>query len=161
MKPQSDDNKARAECDIVVVGAGVAGLSAGFFLSQGASVTVLEAEEQPAYHSSGRSAALYIEGYENEVVAGLTAMSGNFFKQPPAAFSQTPLLHDRGGLTVAASDEMSRLTTYLDRWQPLCPSMQLMSVAQCVELVPVLRPEKICGGVYDPDWKAIDTHAFR
>ena len=68
------------DCDVVVIGAGVAGLGAGYFLSEQAKVVVLEQEDQPGYHSSGRSAALYIEGYENPVVAGLTAQSGDFFR---------------------------------------------------------------------------------
>ena len=43
------------DCDVVVIGAGVAGLGAGYFLSEQAKVIVLEQEDQPGYHSSGRS----------------------------------------------------------------------------------------------------------
>ncbi|MEQ8690467.1 MAG: FAD-dependent oxidoreductase, partial [Pseudomonadales bacterium] len=105
----TDSNKPQIECDIAVIGAGVAGMGAAYFLSQDANVVVLEQEDQPAYHSSGRSAALYIEGYENPVVAGLTAASGDFFRQPPAALTTSPLLHDRGGLTVAQPGEAGQL----------------------------------------------------
>ena len=48
--------------DILIIGGGIAGMSAAYFLAKaGKSVTVLEREYQPGYHSTGRSAALYSE----------------------------------------------------------------------------------------------------
>ena len=47
--------------DIVIVGGGIAGASAGFFLSESHRVALLEREDQPGYHTTGRSAALFIE----------------------------------------------------------------------------------------------------
>ena len=144
--------------DIAVIGAGVAGLSAAYFLSAGAHVVVLERESQPAYHSSGRSAALYIEGYENPVVAGLTGASGAFFREPPVDLSQAPLLHPRGGLTVAGPGEVDALNRYLERWQPFCKRLRPVDREEILDLCPILRRSWLTGGGYDPDWQAIDTH---
>ena len=44
--------------DILVIGGGIAGLSAAAALSNHARVIVLEAEEQVGFHSSGRSATM-------------------------------------------------------------------------------------------------------
>lgn len=146
--------------DIAVVGAGVAGLSAAYFCSEHARVVVLEREEQPAYHSSGRSAALYIEGYENPTVSRLTAASGGFFRTPPEGFSEYPLLHDRGGLTIAELGQDDALTDYLNTWSPHCPALTRLDAAQAQSLCPILRADTLSGAAYDPDWKSIDTHAL-
>jgi len=44
--------------DIIVIGAGIAGLSAAAELAAAADVTVLEMEPQAGYHASARSAAV-------------------------------------------------------------------------------------------------------
>ena len=152
-----DSNKIN--CDVVVIGAGVAGLGAASFLSHGAKVIVLEMEDQPGYHSSGRSAALYIEGYENPVVAGLTAASGDYFRA--SEHSESPLLHDRGGLTLATipgGSSQAQLEKYLATWQPFCPNLGPVNVQTCMDFCPILKPEALIGGAYDPDYKGIDTH---
>ncbi|MEL7126692.1 MAG: FAD-dependent oxidoreductase, partial [Pseudomonadota bacterium] len=49
--------------DIVVIGGGIAGLSAAARLAPHARVTVLEAEDALGHHASGRSAALFEQNY--------------------------------------------------------------------------------------------------
>lgn len=151
----TSSTKATVDCDVVVIGAGVAGLAAAYFLSSQAHVVVLERESQPGYHSSGRSASLYIEGYENPIVAALTAQSGPFFRQAP---SSNPILHDRGGLTVAIAGEEHVLQKYLETWQPFCPALRPVDADECHRLCPILSANGVIGGAYDPDWKSIDTH---
>ncbi len=152
----TDPINQELDCDVVVIGAGVAGLSAGYFLSEHAKVVVLEQEDQPAYHSSGRSAALYIEGYENSVVAGLTTQSGEFFRTRHEGAQ--PLLHDRGGMTIAVQGQERALSKYLSLWQPFCPNLRRLTAAECRSICPILADETLIGGAYDPDWKSIDTH---
>lgn len=82
--------------DFLVVGGGVAGASAGYFLSAHGRVTLLEMESAPGYHSTGRSAALFSEYYGNRVVRALTAASRAFFTEPPPGFAERPLLAPRG-----------------------------------------------------------------
>jgi D-arginine dehydrogenase len=144
--------------DVIVIGGGVAGLSAAYFLSAAAKVLVLERESQPAYHSSGRSAALYIEGYENPTVSRLTAASGSFFRDPPDGFATSPLLHDRGGLTLAGPNDAAGLEKYLSAWQPLCPELRAVDRQAVRELVPIVRDDWVIGAAYDPAWKSIDVH---
>lgn len=156
--PQAEEfNNPRGQYDLIVVGAGVAGLSAAYALSSQARVLVLERESQPAYHSSGRSAAMYIEGYENPVVAELTQASGPFFKQPPE-FCNAPLLHNRGGLTAAVKGDERALEKYLDTWQPFCPNLRRVDPDEAQKICSILRREISIGGAYDPDWLSIDVH---
>ncbi|XOV84530.1 MAG: NAD(P)/FAD-dependent oxidoreductase [bacterium] len=146
--------------DIAIIGAGAAGLSIAYFLSAHTRVVVLEAESQPAYHSSGRSAAMYIEGYENQVVRQLTQSGKAFFFTPTPGFSETPLVTQAGGLTVAGPGEVTRLNKYLDTWQPHCPELTLISTTQARDIIPVLNSDWVSAAAYDPSWYNIDVHAL-
>src|SRR3546814_3430368 len=80
----------------VVIGAGMAGASAAYELATEGSVLLLEREDQPGYHTTGRSAALYAETYGNETVRALTTGGKPFYLDPPAGFADHPLLRPRG-----------------------------------------------------------------
>ena len=73
--------------DILVIGGGIAGLSAAAALSPNARVWVLEAEEQIGYHSSGRSATMVHYALGDRLVRELTLASRPFFDHPPADFT--------------------------------------------------------------------------
>ena len=55
--------------DFLILGGGIAGISAAARLSHLGRVTVLEAEAHLAHHASGRSAALYEPNYGLKPVA--------------------------------------------------------------------------------------------
>ena len=58
--------------DFLVIGAGIAGASIGHLLAPHGRVVLLEREAQPGYHSTGRSAALFMESYGTPQVRALT-----------------------------------------------------------------------------------------
>lgn len=64
--------------DYIIVGAGIAGASTGYWLAAHGRVLVLERESQPGYHSTGRSAALYTAAYGTPQVRALTLASRAF-----------------------------------------------------------------------------------
>ena len=78
--------------DVIVIGAGMAGASVAYWLAQRCRVLVLERESQPGYHTTGRSAAMYLEAYGSEQVRALTLASKAFFQTPPAGFADQPLM---------------------------------------------------------------------
>ena len=65
--------------DFLIIGGGIAGISAAARLSHLGSVTVLEAEEALAHHASGRSAALYEPQYGLPAVVSLSMAGGITF----------------------------------------------------------------------------------
>ncbi len=69
--------------DFLVIGAGMAGASAGYELAALGTCLVLEQESAPGYHSTGRSAALYTEAYGNSVVRALARGGRPFMAAPP------------------------------------------------------------------------------
>ena len=59
--------------DVVVIGAGIAGATAAAHLSATHRVALVEAEDAAGYHTTGRSAALWILNYGPPDVRVLTA----------------------------------------------------------------------------------------
>ncbi len=105
--------------DYAVVGAGMAGASVGWQLAQaGASVLVLEREAQPGYHSTGRSAALFMETYGTPAIRALTRASRAFYAAPPPGFASAPLLTPRGVVYLAGPGQEDLLErTYAELHQ--------------------------------------------
>lgn len=138
-------------CDYLIVGAGIAGASAGYFLSPHGRVVLLEKEDMPGYHTTGRSAAFFAETYGNEQVRKLTRASREFFFDPPAGFSSTPLLHHRGAVYVARDDQMEELEKFAhEKKLPLVRGGNF----------PQLTEGYMAGHCRDADCHDIDVHAL-
>ncbi len=121
---------------------------------------LLEREEQPGYHSTGRSAALFMESYGPPQVRALTLASRAFFERPPAGFSDHPLLSPRGALIVAAPDQAARLEEHWDVLRAISPTAKRLNGEQARALVPVLRADRVLGAVHEPDAADMDVHAI-
>ena len=148
------------EADIAVIGAGIAGVSLAYFASNGARVLLLEREAQPAMHSTGRSAAMFMESYGTPQVRALTRASRPFLSQPPAGFADVPLITPRGALTVARADQLDALREFHATLRSEgCPAAWL-DMRQAVGLVEVLRPEAAVQAVLDPTAMDLDVHAL-
>lgn len=144
-------------CDWIVVGAGIAGASVGYFLAPHGRVVLLEREAQPGYHSSGRSAALYLESYGPPQVRMLTAASGRFLREPPAGFAARPVLAPRGAMTVATSSELAGLAQRYDELRALGIKVIRLDAEQARARVPVLRADVVAGGLLEPHAMDIDV----
>ncbi len=87
--------------DIAIIGAGMAGASLAAEVAPHASVVLLEAEDQPGYHATGRSAAFWSETYGGPFVQPLTTASKPLLEAPDPDFSERPFLSARGALHIA------------------------------------------------------------
>ena len=87
--------------DVAIVGAGMAGASLAAELAPHLSVVILEAESQPGYHSTGRSAAFWSETYGGPLIQPLTSASHGLLASPPPEFSDRPFLSPRGAIHIA------------------------------------------------------------
>lgn len=81
--------------DIIVIGAGIAGASVAAHLARHRKLVVLEMEERPGHHSTGRSAATYEPNYGPLSIRSLTRASRGFFETPPQGFAASPLVSPR------------------------------------------------------------------
>ena len=146
--------------DVLIIGAGMAGASAAYFLAPHVRVLVLEREAQPGYHATGRSAAMYSETYGNATVRAITTASKPFYVNPPPGFSDYPLVTPRGALTVGTAADHDHLRALWQDLRALVPNVQWWTQGQILQRVPVLRPEMAHCGVFEPDALDMDVHAI-
>ncbi|MDP9526872.1 NAD(P)/FAD-dependent oxidoreductase [Pseudomonas protegens] len=148
------------QADFIIIGGGIAGASTGYWLSRHGRVIVLERESHPAYHSTGRSAALYTAAYGTAQVRALTLASRDFFDHPPEGFCEHPLLTPRGEMTVDFNGDPAELNNQYLSAKASVPEMQLLSADEACARLPILRREKVHGALYDPSASDIDTDAL-
>ncbi len=146
--------------DVLIIGAGMAGASAAYFLAPHKRVTILEREAQPGYHATGRSAALYSETYGNATVRAITTASKSFYFNPPKDFSPYPLVTPRGSLSVGGVDDHETLMQAFQEKRMLVPNIEWWTQDQILKCVPVLKPECAVYGVYEPDAMDMDVHGI-
>ena len=144
--------------DILVIGGGIAGLSAAAALSNHGRVMVLEAEEQLGYHSSGRSATMVHYALGDRLVRALTLASRPFFDHPPAHFTDVPLGRRVPVLVHAREDERSALDA-LDAEISLFAQLERLDRAGVHELCPLLRDDELYG-IADLGAMRLDPHAL-
>lgn len=143
--------------DVVIVGAGIAGASLAWRLAPCARVLVLEREAQPGHHSTGRSAAMFMETYGAPMVRALTRASRDFYERPPAGFCDGPLLAPRGCLYVADATQSAELAALHAELAAEADGVSLIGRDEACARVPVLRPERVIGAVDEPDARDIDV----
>lgn len=151
---------ADLDADVIVIGAGIAGAAIAYFLAPHMRVLLLERETQPGYHSTGRSAALFMESYGPPQVRALTCASRAFFDAPPPGFCDHPLLAPRGALAFALAGDEAALDAHEALVRSVTDKVERWSAARTLACVPVLRPEGLVGAVYEPDACDIDVHAL-
>ena len=93
---------------------------------------LLEREAQPGYHSTGRSAALFMESYGTPQVRALTLASRAFLQHPPEGFCEHPLLSDRGAMMVAAHGQEAPLKWQDGHWADFCSPRGVAPLLNCV-----------------------------
>jgi D-arginine dehydrogenase len=149
------------DSDVLVVGAGIAGATAGWFLAAGgARVTVLEREDAPGRHSTGRSAALFSEYFGSPPVRALTAASRRFLAAPPAGFADAPLLTPRGVVTVALPGQEAEFEAALAEARTAPGGAEEIDPAEARRLLPVLREGRYGRAMHKPAAMDIDVAAL-
>jgi len=154
------ENSQMREFDVAIFGAGIAGASLAWRLAGQRSVALVEREPQPGYHSTGRSAAMFMESYGPPAVRALTRASRAFYDDPPAGFATVSLMKPRGALYVATHGQEALLETTRAELVATCPGLETLDVAATLARAPCLRPEVVHGALYDADAKDIDVHAL-
>ena len=147
-------------CDVLVVGAGIAGASAAYELAPYARVILLERERQPGYHSTGRSAAVFAPAYGNRVIRALTAASQRFYQDRLGGLAEQAVLLPRGALFIARADQQAALDELLADSAGQVAGLERLEPAQLLARVPALRPDYVAAGVYDPSTTDLDVAAI-
>ena len=146
--------------DFIIIGAGIGGASIAYWLSRHATVAVLEREAHAGYHSTGRSAALFMASYGPPQVRALTCASRAFFESPPPGFCEHKLLTPRGALLFAAEGERAALADHETLVRSVSGDAARLNAEQALRLVPALRPGAVAGAVLEADAQDIDVGAL-
>lgn len=142
--------------DVLVIGVGIAGAGVAAAIGGRRDVVVIEQESRPGHHSTGRSAAIFIQNYGNAVIRALSAASRPLFDAPDDEYFPSPLLSQRGILFVADEDDRPHHDDLLAQSEGLVP----MLPADAAAMVPLLKPERIVAAGYEHDASDIDVNAL-
>ncbi len=145
-------------CDIAIVGAGIAGASLAAQLAGKARVVVLEAEDAPGYHATGRSAAFWTESYGGPEIQPLTTASGPILRDGG-------FLSARAALTIGKSGQEAQVDAFVERFGALGVDVERVDRAGLVSRIPGLRDDWTCGALEpsccDIDVAALHQHYLR
>lgn len=133
--------------DFLVIGGGIAGVSAAARLAPHGHVTLLEAEAALGYHASGRSAALFEANYGQPSTVALNEASRDFHMTVDGG-----VLGPRGLMLVAGHDDTAAFEHDL-------AAMRMAEIGrdEACARVPILNRETLARAAYDAQAWDIDT----
>jgi D-arginine dehydrogenase len=146
--------------DFLILGGGMAGASAGFFLADHGKVTLLEKEDALGYHSTGRSAALFTENYGSPPIRALSVGTRPFLEAPPPGFTDHQLLGPRGVLMLALPGEEPRFAAALAEGRKTAPELREIGMSEAAQICPVLRPGRFARAMIEPTAMDMDVNAI-
>lgn len=144
------------ETDVLVIGAGIAGAGVAAALSDTNNVVILDRESQPGYHSTGRSAAIFIPNYGNDVIRGLNRASAPMFDNRDTTLFPEPLLTPRGSLTIADEDNVETCKAFVRDGI----GVEAISLDRAISMVPILSRNYVKAAAYQEDAQDIDVNAL-
>lgn len=150
---------ATGTADVIILGAGIAGASAAYELAATHRVLLLEREEQPGLHSTGRSAAIFSEIYGNAAVRALSRASRTFLFSPPSGFAAAPLVSPRATLFVAPPNQLETLRA-MRADADVAAGTEPMSAEDACARVPILARERVAEALYEPGASDIDVNGL-
>ncbi|WP_078289936.1 FAD-binding oxidoreductase [Mycobacterium sp. D16R24] len=145
--------------DAIVVGGGMSGASIAYELAEHRTVALLERESTLAFHTTGRSAATFIENYGNPVIRMLTAASRDFFTDPREGF-EAPLATSLPLLIIADEAHADTLREgHREASRQGCHT-ELVDGAVAEQINPYLRPGHIRLAAVDRTPMELDVHGL-
>jgi D-arginine dehydrogenase len=147
------------EFDVLIIGAGIAGAALGAQIAGDKRVAVLDMEDQPGHHSTGRSAALFAECYGNPVIRSLTRASRDFFFSPPSEFTEDRLVAPRKVLIFGREERREAFEAFVAREIP-GSGLEMVDAETALALCPVLKADGLLGGIVDSGSADIEVHAL-
>lgn len=135
--------------DFAVIGAGIAGASVAAELAPHAKVLVLEAEEAPGYHSTGRSAAFWDECYGGPGVVPLTLPSGAYLREHG-------FLRESGALYIGRGEDRAAMDGFVRSFEGTGVTIERLGREGLEKRAPLIRREW-SDAIWEPACANIDV----
>lgn len=145
--------------DIAVIGGGIGGATAACHLAPDHTVVLLEQEAELAFHTTSRSAAIYLEGDGGGVMHRLNRSSRSFFDLDHPELD-APLLESLPVLTVGTEGMEQQLRDQAERDHVLTPSIRYVESAEMLEMCPILQPAVVTCGIIESTAASLDVMAL-
>ncbi len=143
--------------DVIVIGAGIAGATTAAQLSEHLRVGLVEMEDTPGFHTTGRSAAIWMLNYGPPDVRLLTGASRAFFESPPEGFCDVPLVQKRPVVHLATPGEEAALAQKIALSEG---TITPIDVAAVRAMAPGLREGYAVAAAIEPDCFDMDVAAL-
>ena len=137
--------------DVAIIGAGMAGASLAAELAPHRRVLLLEAEDRPGYHSTGRSAAFWMESYGGPAIQPLTSASGPLL-------AAGGFLRPRGALYLARAGDQEKIDLFEAAFAKNV-ALERRSGSDLRTMIPGLNPVWEFG-LFEPSCRDIDVAAL-
>ena len=146
--------------ETIIIGCGIAGASVAYFLAERGmtDILILEREDQPGYHATGRSAAVLVELDLVPSVLELKTLGARFLRRPPDGFSENPLLKESGILILFQESMWEIIEQTISRMEEFGASVQLLKPSEVVSMMPVVSTKNFDAAVHLPKDGQIDVH---
>lgn len=131
--------------DFLIIGGGIAGTSAAGRLSHLGSVMLLEAEDALAYHTSGRSAAMFEQNYGKPSTIELNKASYDFHKA-------ADVLSPRGLMLIGKPADADAFAKDAQQMQ-----LESITVSEAKNMIPILDHNVVDRAAYHQSAWDIDT----
>ncbi|WP_104180015.1 FAD-binding oxidoreductase [Arthrobacter sp. B0490] len=135
------------ECDVLIIGGGIAGLSLASALAPFSSVVLVEAEPTLGYHTSSRSARQLIPSYGPEPLRDLTRRTLDVLSGVQSS-TGLPLTVPRSFLLIGSEADVAAKAS---------AAMRPVTHAEALELCPQLRPDAFEAAALDTGCVGTDT----
>ena len=145
--------------DFLIVGAGIAGAAMAYRLAPHGTVLVIDMEDQAGYHTTGRSAAFYAETYGGPKLQPLTTGSKAFLHHPPEGFTDVQLITQLGAIHIFHEGQRKAAEAAFAELSDI-PGVEWLTSDDVLARAPYLDPERVAGGINDPDCGNLDVAAL-
>ena len=145
---------------IVIIGAGFAGAATAYFLHQAGltDCVILEAADLPGTRASGLNAALGRQIIGDPTFRAMAMAGMRFLRTPPAGFSDSTLIDDRGSLLLFSENDRAKAEQLAEASQQDGLPVSLWNAQKLQQQFPDLR--EVATALHSPSDGLIDIHAL-
>ncbi|MCX7012550.1 MAG: FAD-dependent oxidoreductase [Candidatus Sumerlaeota bacterium] len=146
----------------VIIGAGLAGAATACRLTEAGadSVLVVEQEDAPGIHSSGRNAAMIRQLVSDPEIAALGREGAAFVRRIPPDWDEPVQFDANGSLLLGLGPAAESLRRDLAEARRAGLEAEWRAAEQCLAQVPVLEGAEFEGGVWCPTDGVVDVAAL-